>query len=135
MTDDDVTDTTANSDRPTLDQRFDDLGNAQLVVVCGLGITIIGSVLPWFAGADEIVLGVEGGGLMTLPLAVVVATLFLFRGWTTVTRFVALIGGSAVVSVTFFSLTVNSVFGSYLTLLGGSAVAIGSFLLPVRSSE
>lgn len=134
MTDDDVTDTTANSDRPTLDQRFDDFGNAQLVVVCGLGITIIGSVLPWFAGVDEIVLGIEDGGLFTLPLAVVVATLFLFRGWTKVTRLVALIGGSAVVSVAFFSLTVNSVFGSYLTLLGGSAVAIGSFLLPIRSS-
>lgn len=132
---DDVADTSANSDRPALEQRFDDLGNAQLIVVCGLGITIIGSVLPWFAGVDEIVLGIQGGGLITLPLAVVVATLFLFRGWTKVTRSVAMVGGLIVVSVAFFSLTVNSVFGSYLTLLGGTAVAFGSLLLPVRSSD
>ena len=110
--------------------RFDNLGNAQLLASCGVVLAGIGSLLPWFSVDGGVVLGIESVGVITLPIAVLVVTVLAFYGFSRNIGLLCAAGGLLVASLSFFTMTGSSLFGTYATFLGGIAMVFGGLLLP-----
>lgn len=88
------------------------------VAASGAVLTVIGSVLPWASAVGETVLGVDGDGIITAPLAVIVLALAVLR-WDKIGAGVSAVLGLAALLTAFNAY-------SNIESLGGFAGALVS---------
>jgi len=110
------------------------------VALAGGALTAVGSVLPWANALGNTVSGLDGDGVITLFLGVIVAVVALVVNWNRLAKGgSAAIGGISVVIAfnAYSNLTNASGFGAslvspgyglYLTILGGLVVVVGALL-------
>lgn len=94
------------------------------VALAGAAITAIGAFLPWYTVLGVSVMGVEGDGLITLAIAILIGGLVLVRDWTARIMLVSGIGGLIITFVGLYHLTNVSGSGVYLTIVGGIVILV-----------
>jgi len=116
------------------------LPDSAKVALAGGTLTAVGSVLPWASALGRTVSGLDGDGVITLFLGVIVAVVVLSAGWNRLAKgATAALGGiSTLIAFNAYSNLANAGglgsslvspgYGLYLTILGGLVVAVGALL-------
>ncbi len=118
-----------------------DFSGAELLALGGAGVTAIAAFLPWVTAGVEAgpvdvsasATGIEGLGVITLILAVVVVAAVVALDWDSRGTFVVAVAGLVVVIVGLGEIldlegAASPGIGLYLTVLGGiAALAAGAW--------
>jgi len=116
------------------------LPDSAKVALAGGALTAVGSVLPWASTLGQSMSGLDGDGVITLFLGVIVAAVVLFADWNKLAKggAAALGGISTIIAFNAYSNLANAGglgsslvspgYGLYLTILGGLVVAVGALL-------
>lgn len=117
-----------------------DISQSELVALVSAVVTVIAGFLPWIRGVQAGPIevgatqtGIEGMGLLTLILAVVVIGAILTFGKRAKGWIATVIGGLGIAIVSIWKLVdlgdpVAPGIGLYLTILGGFGILVGGVL-------
>lgn len=112
---------------PETTSNIDSSGGAafekKAVLVAALAV-IVGAFLPWARFMGMTLLGIDGDGILTLILGLLIFPAAYLR-WGKRTALAAIVVGVLIALIALFSLTGITAMGVYVTLLGG-LVLVGS---------
>lgn len=90
----------------------------------GVAVASIGSFLPWASVFGTTLLGIDGDGIITLILSIILAVGIYAIGWERRTILGTIAVGALVTLIPLISLSGISSFGVYVTLIGGVAMVV-----------